>query len=108
MSDTGIGIRPENHDKVFEEFAQLDIQSQLPIYDIVIDPMDVYFLNTDVFNDVYVPGSFDAGGYAEPDARTRYRGGIGRLFSKKSYNVRLDGRPMLGKDKAAVLPLASS
>jgi hypothetical protein len=61
--------------------------SDLSTAQLTIDDQDLYFLNTNVWSDEYVPAVFEIDGVVI-DAETRYRGSASRLDPKKSFRVR--------------------
>jgi hypothetical protein len=82
--------------------AEPESATPLVVYDLYIDPAALYTLDQDPYGDAYVPAAFYAGALGEPHARARYRGYLGRRYSKKSFNVRFDGRPFEGRDKVVL------
>ncbi|MBN1423838.1 CotH kinase family protein [Candidatus Fermentibacteria bacterium] len=71
--------------------------SPLPVFGIEVDPADLAILQDDPWTDTYVPASFVAEGAIYDPAGLRFRGNVGRRFTKKSYKIRLEDELFQGR-----------
>jgi spore coat protein CotH len=74
--------------------------SQLPVYQICLSDEALDSLEAHPLTDEYVNGTFIYQGEVYPDVSIRYRGGISRLYPKKSWKVKFnDEKLFYGKKK---------
>jgi spore coat protein CotH len=75
-------------------------ETELPAYEIVLDPDSLAVLNADVYADDYVLGTLRRDETVVPDAGIRYQGNSSRRFNKKSYKLRFGpGVVFEGRDR---------
>jgi len=75
-------------------------ESPLPVYRVEVDPDSLSLILGDVYSDRYVSADFWGEDTLYSPVGFRLRGNVARMFTKKSYKVRLDeGDLFLGGDK---------
>jgi len=75
-------------------------ESPLPVYQLEVDPDSLSLLLGNVYSDHYVPADFRGEDTLYSPVALRLRGNVARMFTKKSYKIRLDeGDLFLGGDR---------
>jgi spore coat protein H len=67
-----------------------EADSELPVYELTVNPADILLMNQDITVNIYVPLTFSHDGTTWNDAEIRYKGSFVRTLAKKSYKLRFN------------------